>query len=256
MPEVEQLVRRLRADDQRGMGRAETMASGISSIDRLAELEAEATTFKAFDHQVIPALLQTPEYSAAVIRAAHPNLSDNEIEYRAVLKMGRVQQFLTRTMNPAVSGFGRACFVIGEQAILAALRNRVHIQAGQLRHLLMMSANERLSIQVLPTYIVPNGFAEHFTLYGFMPNGDGSTARVGFLETIMGDWYSTKLADVTKLSSTFNELSAEAMSAGKSRRFIREVLQSWRVSSSPESTVPTWALGSNSAPTPIEGASE
>lgn len=234
---VDQLIRNLRARDQRGMGRVEQLDSGVESIDRLAALEAKAATIRAWDHQVIPGLLQTPRYSAGVIQAANPRLPAMEVRRRMLLKSARTEAFLSRTMSPDPA---MAWFVIGESAIVHSLHD-LDAHALQLRHILTMSAHAKVMIQVLPASIVPPGLAEHFTLYGLKDcaededtDGPSVMRRIGFLETIMGDWYSTRLDDLARLHSSFSELMREAMSPEASRTFIREVLGTWR--SAPKTT--------------------
>ncbi|MCQ4041996.1 DUF5753 domain-containing protein [Streptantibioticus rubrisoli] len=256
---ADELIRSLRARDQRGMGRVEQIESGVESIDRLAALEAEATTIRAWDQQAIPGLLQTPMYSAAVIEASNPRLTAMEVRRRMLLKSARSEAFLRRIIGPTPP---RTWFVVGEAAVTQSLRD-VETHARQLRHLLMVASKDNVSLQVLPASIVPPGFAPHFTLYGLMGRQNITvldekppTQRVGFVETIMGDWYSTRLDDVARLHSAFSELMREALSPTASRTFIREVLESWRSAQRITSPEPTTERSSASPATPTEDASE
>ena len=52
-------------------------------------LEAEASEIRTFQPQLIPGLLQTAEYAAAVIRAEHPDAPAAEIDRRVELRMRR-----------------------------------------------------------------------------------------------------------------------------------------------------------------------
>lgn len=242
MQTAEELIRGLRSPDQRGTGRAETADSGPSNINRLADLDAETATVRVWDSTVIPGNLQTPTYSDAVIRAAHPRMPDHEVRRRVIQKEIRARAFLRRTFEETL---WHAWFIIGEQAITKCinLADEGEMHSRQLWHLTRIAAHERITIQVLPEKVVTPGLADQFTLYGLDEDN-----RVGYVETIMGAWYSTRPEDVAKLHSTFSDIAREAMSPMSTRDFIREVLSSWRSArkESPESTEENL---SSSAPT-------
>jgi hypothetical protein len=242
MQTADDLIRHLGAPDQRGMGRVETGESGITNIDRLASLDASAETIRVFDSTVIPGNLQTPAYSAAIIEAAHPRMGDMEVRRRVLLKEQRSRAFLRRTFDPRLVG---AWYVIGERAITRCIDFDLHLE--QLYHIKAMAAHYKLSIQILPDNKVPAGLADEFALYGL----DGER-RVGYVETIMGAWYSTRLDDVAKLHSAFSDIAGEAMSPTSSLTFIREALASWR-SAKNTSPEPTEEPRSSSARTVEQG---
>lgn len=231
MQTAEELIRALRAPDQHGTGRAETTDSGPSNINRLADLDAVAQTIRVWDSTVVPGNLQTPAYSEAVIRAAHPRMPAFEVQRRVLRKELRVREFLRRTFD---EDLWSAWFIIGEQAIIKCVHadseGDAHMQ--QLRHLLTVSAHQKVNIQILPHDVVTPGLADQFTLYRL-----DDVHRVGYVETIMGAWYSTRSEDVAKLHSTFSDISGAAMRPSSTRQFIREVLGSWRSArkESPES---------------------
>ncbi|WP_309484602.1 DUF5753 domain-containing protein [Streptomyces himalayensis] len=227
---AEQLIRQLRAPDQTGMGRVESADAGAYNLDRLASLDAAAQTIRVWDSTVIPGNLQTPSYSGAVIEAAHPKLPHYEVRRRVVLKEQRSRAFLKRTFDERLK---QAWFVIGERAITQCIHGEIDAHGLQLWHLLRLGAHAKVVIQVLPEKKVTPGLADQFALYGL---DEGH--RVGYVETIMGSWYSTRIDDVAKLHSTFSDIASEAMSPLSTAHFIREVLSSWRSEKkeSPEGT--------------------
>ncbi|MFD7570685.1 DUF5753 domain-containing protein [Streptomyces sp. NPDC059810] len=238
---AQEIVKNLRAPDQRNMGRIETAEVGADNLNRLSSLDAVATTIRVFDSNVIPGNLQTPDYSASVIRAAHPKLPHYEVRRRVLIKEERARAFLRRTFDEDLIG---AWFVIGERAITRCINmeDEGNMHALQLRHLLMLATHGKISIQVMPEKVVTPALAEQFALYGM-----DDDQRVGYVETIMGSWYSTRLEDVAKLHSTFSDIVREAMSPDSTQMFIREVLASWR-SAKNESPALTEDTRSSSAP--------
>lgn len=243
MQTADELIRALRAPDQRGMGRVDAAENGPSNINRLADLDATAETIRVFDSTIIPGNLQTPQYSDAVIRAAHPRMDAFSVLRRSNRKEIRARAFLRRTLD---EGLSHAWFVIGERAITRC----VHPEDGgdahavQLWHLKRLAAHEKIIIQVLPENVVTPALADQFSLYTL-----DEDHRVGYVETIMGSWYSTRLEDVAKLHSTFSDIAGEAMSPQSTSRFIGEVLATWR-SARNTSREPTEESTSSSPRTP------
>jgi hypothetical protein len=93
---TEELIRYLRAPDQRGIGRVESTESGGPNIERLAQLDAQALTIRVWDSTLVPGNFQTPRYSEAVLKAAQPHLSGFELRRRVTLKERRAQALLDR----------------------------------------------------------------------------------------------------------------------------------------------------------------
>lgn len=219
MQTTEELIRYLRAPDQRGVGRVESAESGGPNIERLAQLDAQALTIRAWDSTLVPGNLQTPRYSEAILRAAQPHLSGFELRRRVALKEQRARAFLGRLEgqeNPP-----RVYVAIGERALTHPTGVSEEVHREQLQHLLDVSERQTLSLQVMPDDIRP--LADQFTVFAL-----DADHRVGYVETILGSWYSTRLEDVARLHSAFSGIGREAMSRQKTRAFIGEVLDSWR----------------------------
>jgi transcriptional regulator with XRE-family HTH domain len=60
-------------------------------FDVYVGLEAGAAEIKTFQSQLVYGLLQTADYARAIIRAGHPNATDDEVERRVELRMRRQQ---------------------------------------------------------------------------------------------------------------------------------------------------------------------
>ena len=52
-------------------------------------LEAAAQSVRAYEQQVVPGLLQTEEYAKAMIRAARPDITADEVDRRVRVRLGR-----------------------------------------------------------------------------------------------------------------------------------------------------------------------
>ncbi|KOU97408.1 hypothetical protein ADK91_32780 [Streptomyces sp. XY511] len=257
MGSTEDLIRQLRAPDQRGMGRIEEAEYGVPNVERLTRIDNAARTIRSWNSRCIPGLLQTPDYAMALTQAINPHLPMMEVRRRTLLKSARSQAFLRRTLTD----LGMSWFLIGEEGIIHSTDD-TNAHAMQLRHLLTLSAHNKIMIQVLPGHKIPPALSDHFLLWGLEEENadpDGPKIppqRMGYIETIMGGWYSTRLDDMARMHSGFSDMIREAMSPEDSRTFIREVLSSWRAVQSRMSPEPTTGLGSSSPATPTTTALE
>lgn len=127
-------------------------------------LRLEATSSHWTSHQLVhvPGLLQTAEYRRAIIRAAHSDLAENDVERRLELAARRQE----RAAEP---GF-RMDAILSE----AVLRHRLggpSVMAAQLRYLTEVGARDNVSIRVVPFSV--DTHAGHgilsFTLLEFPP---------------------------------------------------------------------------------------
>lgn len=105
-------------------------------------LETLASRLRCFDPLLINGLLQADEYMQHAIRAAQPELSDDEVEARAELRRGR-QRVLGRFPSPL-----RLEIIIAEPVLLTGLPERV--MRTQLWRLLQATELPNVELRVLP----------------------------------------------------------------------------------------------------------
>jgi transcriptional regulator with XRE-family HTH domain len=98
-------------------------------------VEAALVALRQFETMLIPGLLQTADFTRALINGANPGLAADVVERRVMARLAR-QQILTR---PDPLHF----HLIIDEAVLAIMRN-------QLRHLIDDSTADHITIQVLP----------------------------------------------------------------------------------------------------------
>jgi hypothetical protein len=224
-------VRRLRSPDQRGQGRADTPETGQVTADRLAEMEQCAVSIRSWNPLVIPGLLQTLPYAAAAIRTALPALPVEEVQRRAYQRGRRIRAFVERWTSHR--GLGHAWFIIGQSAIRQPLINpRAH--AGQLLQVMEMSKLPQVLVQVLPDEVPTPGRSGQFTVYNLekktpapTPGAQLPGTRVGYIETPVGAWYTTRTDDVARLYSGFSDMIGAAWSRDRSREYIKEEMKCW-----------------------------
>ncbi|MDX2708076.1 DUF5753 domain-containing protein [Streptomyces sp. PA03-6a] len=219
---LNEALRGLHADDQSGQGRAATPETGPITAERLTAVEACAVSVRAWNASIIPGPLQLTRYAAAAIRTRVPTLMHDEVMRRAYARAARVDSFLQRWAS--VDQVGQAQFIVGEAALRQPLANaQAHV--AQLQHLVNLAgSNPRIDIRVMPEGRPTPGRSGQFALYGLR---GAKLSRLGYLESIVGGWYSTRTADVARLHSAFDTMTEAALSPDDSRAFLTEVATAW-----------------------------
>jgi transcriptional regulator with XRE-family HTH domain len=106
------------------------------------DLESVATLIRTYENQLVPGLLQTPDYIRAVIEGAHLDDTPEEVQSRIELRLER-QTLLSRPDGP------RLWAVVDE----AALRRPVggpQVMRAQLDRLIEVESWPNVTLQVLP----------------------------------------------------------------------------------------------------------
>jgi len=210
--EIEQMVRAARDSRRRGWwvryGLAKPFASFIS-------LEAEASAVRVFETQFVPGLLQTEGYMRALYKQAQrasPAEVDDLVKVR--LERQRIHEI------PSVELW----FVIGE----GALRHRIaepEVMIDQLRHLMSLSEETRVEIQVLPMssalYAAVDG---PFNLLAF---GAGEP-EVAYEETASSGIFVEEADEVAMYQRAFRRLTAGALPSLESRQLMRDMIEDLR----------------------------
>ncbi|GAA2424235.1 helix-turn-helix transcriptional regulator [Actinomadura vinacea] len=114
---------------------------GLSDESRtLIQLEATATQIIEVQPLVIPGLLQTPDYTRAVMKSC--DVPEPEVEVRVVARMGR-QAILSRDEPPTLHA------IVDEMALRRALGSS-RTMARQLRRLTEAAEEPNVTLRVLP----------------------------------------------------------------------------------------------------------
>lgn len=182
----------------------------------LIDAEDMSAEIRNWQPLVIPGLLQTKDYSEALIRGAGSSFSGPPEEYPVdvFLRMREDRKKILQREKPP-----RVWAIIGE----AALRTPVggpDVMKEQVQHLL--NEGEKTStIQVLQFESGPhNGTAGGFSI--FTIDGDG----IAYSDTPLTEGaFNDSEEDVRSQRTGFEQLGAQALSPQHSRRFLHSVLQ-------------------------------
>ncbi|MDA8372280.1 MAG: helix-turn-helix transcriptional regulator [Nocardiopsaceae bacterium] len=188
-------------------------------FDGYIGLETEAREISSYQAELIPGLLQTPDYVRALSKTLITQDSDEEIEQRIALRQDRQKRLSSET---AVDFHA----VINE----SALRRRVggsEAMRIQLAHLVAMSERGNITIQVLS--FESGAHAAHegaFTVMRFPVQKDQKIELpdVTYVEYPQGALYLEEPHTVANFSSIFANVADQALNPEDSVAFIQQVL--------------------------------
>ncbi|MFK0254933.1 helix-turn-helix domain-containing protein [Streptomyces sp. NPDC090445] len=179
-------------------------------------METEAASIHSYDPLVIPGLLQTRAYAAAVITESNPHITPEQAEARLDVRLRRQH----RAHHPARPF--RLWTVLDESALHRSVGNP-GIMREQLAHLNHLSSQPHITLQVLPHSAGAHpGLSGQFSILTF----PGTDAGVVYLERFTGDLYLEKPADRHPYHRMYDHLQAQALGPEQSRRFIGDTIRS------------------------------
>ncbi|MFE4290697.1 helix-turn-helix domain-containing protein [Streptomyces sp. NPDC056907] len=178
------------------------------------ELEELAVHTDCYAAQLIPGLLQTPEYAYAVVEGSGKWGTAREVRTFVELRMKR-QQALRRERPLSM-------WCVLDEAALRRAMGGAQVLAGQLRHLLDVSeALPGVDVQVLPFSVgVHAGIDGTFTLFRF----DAGDPLV-VLEPLTSSLYLEEDEHVGRYDVALNHLRARALDIPASREFIKDLIK-------------------------------
>lgn len=176
------------------------------------ELESEAAALCCFDAVTVHGLLQTEDYARAVIGAGLMALSPPaETERRVEVRMRR-QRLLTREGSPL-----RLRAVLHEAALRCQVGSAA-IMRAQCARLLAAARLPAVELRVLPSAAGAHpGTAGTFSILEFP---EPHEAAVAYVETMTGNLFIEKDAEVYRYTLAFRQLRQVALSPAESTAFI------------------------------------
>ena len=185
-----------------------------SGFDIYVGLEAEASTLRSYETDVVHGLLQTTEYAWAVLRELRPKDPDERIARGVDLRMQR-QHLLDQ--DPPLDLW----LILDEGAI----RRRIggaKVMRPQLEHLIQVSRWSNVTLQVLGFEAGAHaGLTGPFSILEFPERGDSDVA---YTESVGGVIYLEKEREVRACSEAFDRMRAAALSPAASVELIHQVL--------------------------------
>ncbi len=156
-------------------------------------MEEAATAIRVYEPQVIPGLLQTPQYTAAVLAVC--DIPVGEAERHVILRKERQRRF--------AEGRLKLWAIVEETALRRPVGSRQTLR-DQLCYLLSLTGRSNLTLQIIRDgtsgHAVPSGF----TILRF---GESDLPDVAYLEHLTSALYFDKKSDVDRYVLAMERLS-------------------------------------------------
>ncbi|NNH72548.1 helix-turn-helix domain-containing protein [Nocardia uniformis] len=189
------------------------------SFDVYMGLEAAARNFTAYNVELVPGLLQTADYTRALVRSGYPEETAADHDRRVRMRAQR-QILITRKTHSATVD------VVLNEFVLRRVIGGRGVMSAQLRHIADLSTRPNVTIRILPfTAGVPSGrLTGPFIVLGF---GDPAEPRVVYVPIFTGDMYLEKEEDVRKYDQAFQAIQHATLDEVSSRNMLRQIAREY-----------------------------
>ena len=179
-------------------------------------LEDGAKSLATYQNQLVHGLMQTPDYAAAVLRAAQPAATSDEVERQLAARTTR-QALLTAASPLQV-------WAVLDEAVLRRPVGGSEVMHSQLVRIQEIAALPNVTLQVLPFDTGAHAsMGTSFELLQFPEPGDTS---IVYIEDQTSSQYLEAAADIERYTLVFDHLRAAALSPQRSMEFIGQVADS------------------------------
>jgi transcriptional regulator with XRE-family HTH domain len=176
-------------------------------------LESDATYIRSWSPTRIPGLLQTPDYTEAVV-----TIGPKFIQPDRVVELVKLRQERQRRIEEGGAHFTA---IIWEPAV-AALTCERNMRTGQLKHLLEVSQRQNVTLQLLPmTESLIAGMSGAFVAFSF---GVEANVEAVTLENPANTNVVEAPEDLALYVNVFDQLRSAALPPDESAERIRQIL--------------------------------
>lgn len=174
-------------------------------------LETMAGTIRTFQAQLVPGLLQTPEYIRAVTVASRQWQTADEIEQFVRVRLARQE----RLVGDSPLQF----WAVLSEAVLLQRVGGPEVMAAQLEQLLTVSEQPNVTIQVLP--FSRGAHASMFGPYVVLGFPEEAALDVVLADNPTGSMWLEREIEVARYQELFDAARTSALSPVESRTVIR-----------------------------------
>jgi transcriptional regulator with XRE-family HTH domain len=183
--------------------------------------EAEAVVIRDFDSAVVPGLLQTPEYTAALHEDPLP-FGDRELIGKRIQARLKRQELLTRTSPPPLE-----LWAILDEAVLHRAIGGPAVMAAQLKRVVQDMSRPNVTVQVIPYSIGAHpALDSNFNILEFA----GAAPDLVYSEGMVGFIYLDRPEDITRYHQVFEHLGQLALAPDQSAQLMLDVSRSYEAS--------------------------
>jgi transcriptional regulator with XRE-family HTH domain len=182
------------------------------------EVERNAAEIREYESYQVPGLLQTEDYTRAVIGAARPMLAKDAIERAVALRMTRQQILEPDEDLPIDQEHTPRLWAIIDEPALNRIVGSAEIMQKQRQHLIEMANLPNITIQIISNNDgVTCAYGRAFTILTPVANG----SPVVYLEDVRSARYLRDRDEVAQYVLTFDHLRACALNDSRSLEIIK-----------------------------------
>ena len=174
-------------------------------------MEEAATSIRVYEPQLIPGLLQTQQYTAAVLRFC--DIPIGEAERHIILRKERQRRF--------TEGRLKLWAVIEETALRRPVGSK-EIMLDQLRYLLSLSSRQNLTLQIIPAGLGGHAVLSGFTILRF---SEADLPDVAYLEHLTSALYFDKKSDVDRYLLAMERLSVVSAKPSETPHILTTIIR-------------------------------
>lgn len=179
------------------------------------DLEQQATRMRKYAPQLVPGLLQTPEYARMLFQSGQLGVSEQSLQRQIDVRMAR--RSVLQGADPL-----HLWVILDESILLRPFGDGSAVMHGQLNHLLSMSELPHIELQVVPFEAGHHGLMDGpISLMGFPEGPD-----VAYLE---GSGSSGAVVEspqtVKQYAMIYDQLMVKSLTPAGSRELIRTTME-------------------------------
>jgi transcriptional regulator with XRE-family HTH domain len=186
-------------------------------FDRLVGLQEAAVAIRTFEIQYVPGLLQTADYTQAVVERGLPAAASSEVRRRVELRTRRAE-LLLRADAPQLWA------IIDESVLLRVLGSK-DVMREQLAHLVEMAQRPNVTVQIVPLDVT-NASAPSIPIT-YLRFGGLDLPDVVYLEHIKSANFLEDRDETEEYRLALDRLADEALEPRDSLALLRETME-WR----------------------------
>ncbi len=176
--------------------------------------EAEARSLRAYESSFVPGLLQTEDYARATMEGGLP-IARDQVGRRVEARLQR--QAVLSKKKPL------KLWAVMDEAVMHRLVGGQKVMAAQLRRLVEASNEPHVTVQVLPYAAGAHpGMHGSFSVMDFP---DAADPELVYIESMAGDLFLEREAEVRRYTGIFEHLRATALNPADSVRLIGDLTE-------------------------------
>ncbi|MDQ0988965.1 helix-turn-helix transcriptional regulator [Streptomyces sp. V3I7] len=184
-------------------------------FDRLVGLQEAAASIRTFEIQYVPGLLQTPDYTRAVVKRGLPIAPESEVRRRVELRNRRAD-LLKRPDAPQL-------WAIIDESVLLRVLGGPDVMRAQLEYLLEMAGKSHVTLQIVPLDVT-NASAPAIPIT-YLRFGGLDLPDVVYLEHIRSANFLEDQDETEEYRLALDRLADEALQPRQSVELLRRIME-------------------------------